>query len=398
VWNISYSPQGDHLVSCGEDTTVHLWDVESGTCLHNFTGHTGSVIDVTFSPQGDQIASSSVDNDVRLWNVNTSECQHVLSGHSNGAWVVIYSPQGNQVASADGGTVRLWDVQTGACEHILTGHSDRVQRIIYSAKGNQIASVCSDTTVRLWDVRTGVCSHIFIGHQRDVTRVEYSPRGDQVASASYNDKTVRLWDIESGECRHTLTGHKMEIYAIAYSPSGKHIASWSDTGEGKLWDVETGDCYWNLNHGGPTQSANNYLSHPFVWMSPDVDTFITGYGDGSLKAWKVTGEGDQHRVHMHWRSINGRLTVEDACVQDVQGLNDFNKRLLKQRGATGEPRLRLREASKKVMSMVSVVSKFRSSSSGMDASSPSSTSPGIAFTGHPEQQTEQATGAEAVEN
>jgi len=399
VNTISYSPQEDRFVSCDSDNTVRLWDIESGTCLHILTGHTTDVNDVVFSPQGDQIASASWDSTIRLWNVETGECQHIFIGHSNGVRFVIYSPQGNQVASASvDGTVKLWDVESGDCQHILTGHSDGIRRIAYSPNGNQIASGSEDKTVRLWDVRTGMCSHIFIGHQSEVTHVVYSPQGHQVASASYDDKTVRLWDLESGECRHTLVGHQQYIHAIAYSPRGNLIASWSDEGEGRLWDVVTGECLWSLKHDGSTPSGYDYTSHPFVWMSPDDDSFITGDGGGSVRRWDVMKEGDQHRVRMRWSSTNGQLTLESACVQEVQGLSDLNKRLLKQRGATGEPSVRLREASTKVMTMASVVSKLKSSSSNTGALNPSPISPGISFTNHSAQQTEQAVDAGTLEN
>jgi len=399
VYKISYSPKEDRLVSGSLDRTVRLWDVESGTCLHILTDHTQMVGDVTFSPQGDQVASASNDKTVRLWNVETGKCQHVLTGHSSSVWVATYSPQGNQVASSgQDGTVRLWNIETGACDHILTGHSDLVQAIQYSPNGNQIASACNDKTVRLWNVKSGVCIHTLIGHQGEATRVVYSPRGHQVASAGYNDKTVRLWDTESGEFHRTLTGHEHNLHAIAYSPRGDLIASWSDKGEARLWDAETGDCCWNLDHDGSTPSGGNFCAQPFVWVSPDVDSFTTGCGDGSVRGWKVAREGDQYRVHMRWRSTNGQLTVKDACVQDVQGLNDLNKRLLKQRGATGEPSFRLREASKNVMRMTSVVSKLKSSSSTTEALNLSATSPTISPMRHAEQQPPQAVDAETFEN
>jgi len=394
VIKTSYSPQEDRLVSSSEDRTVRLWDVESGACLHTLTGHTSYVVDVEFSPQGDQVASAGWDNTVRLWNVNTGECQHLLNERGEDAWVVSYSPQGNQVASAgDDGTVKMWDVETGACHYTLTGHSEPIQAIQYSPNGNQIASASNDKTVRIWDVKTGMCNHIFIGHQNQVTRVVYSPRGDQVASASLYDKTLRLWDTESGECHHTLVGHKEPVDSIAYSPRGNLIASWSDKGEAMLWDVETGECHWTLNHDGSTRSTDSLLSHPFVWMSPDVDSFIIGDGSGSVARWDVIQERDRYRVQMRWRSTNGQLTVKDACVQDVQGLSDFNKRLLKQRGATGEPTVRLREAGKNVMRMASVVSKLKSSISNTEAMDLSATSPAISSTKQSEQQTEQATDA-----
>jgi hypothetical protein len=86
---------------------------------------------------------------------------------------------------------------------------------------------------------------------------------------------------------------------------------------------------------------------------------------------------------------NGQLTLEGACVQDVQGLNNLDKRFLKQRGATGEPSVRLREASKKVMRMTSVVSKLKSSS-GTDALHLSPASTATSFMRHSGEPTEQA--------
>jgi WD40 repeat protein len=253
-------------------------------------------------------------------------------------------------------------VDTGACQHTLTGHSTSIDRIAYSPDGTQIVSVSYDKTVRLWDVKTGMCSNIFID-QEVVIRVAFSPRGNQVASSNYR-KTVRLWDTESGGCRHTLVGHEQHVFALAYSPRGNLLVSWSDYGEAMLWDVETGDCCWSIGYDMPNADyLNSMSSDKAFWIASDVDRFITGDIGGTVTMWEVLREGDQYRVRVPWESTLGRLAVEGACVQDVQGLSDFNRRLLKQRGAIGEPNLRLREASKKVMRMASVVSKLGLSSS-----------------------------------
>ena len=387
VYNIAYSPQEDQLVSCSDDETVRLWDAESGTCRHILTGHSGMVCTVAFSPNGSQVASADEES-VRLWSVETGDCQHILIGHI--ACFVTYSPQGNQIASSGlDSTVRLWDVATGDCQHTLTGHSDGIERIVYSPNGNQIASASQDKTIRLWDVKEGLCSHIFIGHRDNVMRVVYSPQGNQVASAS-DDNTVRLWDVESGECRHTLIGHK-QIGAIAYSTRGGLMASWSDYGEAILWDVETGDCRWTLDYDTVyTKWQYTFIRHSLVWMSSDVDSFITGCRGGSVRVWDVTREEDQCHVRMRWRSTNGQLTVEEACIQDVQGLSDLNKRLLTQRGAVGEPviRLGLRETSKKVIAMTSVVSKLKSPSNTTASNSLLPSAANVSRS-HPERQKEE---------
>jgi len=57
--------------------------------------------------------------------------------------------------------------------------------------------------------------------------------------------------------------------------------------------------------------------------------------------------------------------VTRASIQDVGGLSPSNKQLLKQRGIEGEPASLFREASKKLITMASVVSQLRQSEDGV---------------------------------
>ena len=57
------------ICSASFDSTVRLWDVERGTCLHKLTRHQEPVYSVAFSPDGKHIASGSFDKCVHIWNV-----------------------------------------------------------------------------------------------------------------------------------------------------------------------------------------------------------------------------------------------------------------------------------------------------------------------------------------
>jgi hypothetical protein len=46
---------------------------------------------------------------------------------------------------------------------------------------------------------------------------------------------------------------------------------------------------------------------------------------------------------MCWNAANGKFTVSGTSIQDVRGLTEFDKQLLKQRGAIGEPENLMRE-------------------------------------------------------
>ena len=55
--------------SASFDSTVRLWDMDRGVCIHTLTRHQEPVYSVAFSPDGKHLASGSFDKCVHIWNV-----------------------------------------------------------------------------------------------------------------------------------------------------------------------------------------------------------------------------------------------------------------------------------------------------------------------------------------
>jgi WD40 repeat protein len=84
VWGLDISPDGRYALSGSEDSTVILWDFETGELLRRFTGHTGWVPSVAFSPDGQTAFSVSDDGTLIQWQVADPPLEELIAwAHAN---------------------------------------------------------------------------------------------------------------------------------------------------------------------------------------------------------------------------------------------------------------------------------------------------------------------------
>ncbi len=297
VLSVAFSPDGKTLASGSFDSTVKLWDVQTGQQIRSLEGHTDIVPSVAFSPDGKTLASGScyrnkrpmikglecLEGEIKLWNIETGE--QVISMKGDHTWVteVAFSPDGKTLASRSfDKTIKLWNVETGQLLKSLEGHTDTVNSVAFSPDGKTLATGSSDKSVKLWNVETGQLLKSLEGHIDSVNSVAFSVDGKTLASGS-GDNTIKLWNVETGQLFKSLEGHNDSVNSVVFSPDGKTLAkgSWYQTT--KLWNVETGQLLKSLE--GETDSV---LSFAF---SPDGKTLASGSQNKTIKLWNAeTGQ------------------------------------------------------------------------------------------------------------
>jgi len=88
-------------------------------CLNTLPGHQRMpLLFMSFSPDGQILISGGLDNQVKWWNVQTGQGLRTQS-HNGWVWWVDCSPDGQAVASCSADqTIRLWDLYGKADQNI----------------------------------------------------------------------------------------------------------------------------------------------------------------------------------------------------------------------------------------------------------------------------------------
>lgn len=287
AWNVAFSPDSSLLATTGRDSTVRLWDVETGEASHVLRGHTSWVIGVAFSPDGRLLASGesgssaesrhTVHAKLRLWDVETGELLNTFEGHEAGIWSVLFNPDGDRVVTSSfDGTVRLWDVETGEILHTLSRHGV-VLYATFSPDGQLIVSGGSDRNIYVWNTETGELIDTLRGHRSTVGFLDFSPDGQILASAG-DDSTVRLWDMENRELITTLE-HDDWMNSAVFNPDGDLLATGGRERDVMIWDVESGDLLQEFS------GHRHYILR--MAFSPDGRLLASASWDSTIRVWHI---------------------------------------------------------------------------------------------------------------
>lgn len=296
VRRVVFSPDGKWLASAGdhfiktEANKITLWDALTGKELRTFDAHWSNVDCVAFSPDGLKLAScgrrpSPVPGEfsiwgpgeIRIWNLETEAPLVSLTDESHSATCVAFSPDGQLLASGhSSGEIALWYAESGKSFRKLLGHAADVTSISFHPSGLRLASSSSDGTIRIWDTYSAQTKCVLKEHRGTVSSVEFSPDGARLASGG-DDQTIRLWDALKGCLLSTLKGHGGRVTSVSFDPLGQRLAAADTNFTVKLWDVRSGSQARTLVEHQDAVSC--------VAFSPDGQQFASASRDRTIKLW-----------------------------------------------------------------------------------------------------------------
>ncbi|XP_034232427.1 F-box-like/WD repeat-containing protein TBL1XR1 [Thrips palmi] len=159
---IKWDPLGNLLASCSDDMTLKIWSMKQDTCVHDLQAHSKEIYTIKWSPTGPGtanpnmsliLASASFDSTVRLWDVERGHCIHTLTKHTEPVYSVAFSPDGKFLASGSfDKCVHIWSTQSGHLVHSYKG-TGGIFEVCWNSRGDKVGASASDGSVFVLDLR-----------------------------------------------------------------------------------------------------------------------------------------------------------------------------------------------------------------------------------------------------
>ena len=277
VTDLAFARQGDVIATGHRDGNVRIWGARTGVQLGLFRAHDDWVASVTFSPDGQDVLTAGADDRVRVFQTESGQERLELEPGVNRLYPckALFSPVGSTIAWGSSGTLRVADLESGATLLQLDIEEHSLTSIAFSPDGARLASADGYENVHLWSASTG--AEIVPRPEVHGTHVVFSPNGRYLAVWGGADPEASLWDVLEQRIARKLSTPDGRVRAAVFSPSGDVLAIACPAGHVHLLAVENGKLLETLE-------TERREIEALAW-APAGDTLAAGLRDGSLILW-----------------------------------------------------------------------------------------------------------------
>lgn len=138
----------NQVYSGSMESTIRIWDLVSGECVHVLTDHTSLVSLLGLSHS--YLVSAAADSTIRVWDPSGGKLLHTLVGHIG--TIPCFQHDEFKILGGSNGGITIWDIRDGTkIQDLLTG-VDRVWQVVFDGRWCIAASSRHNSTfLDVWD-------------------------------------------------------------------------------------------------------------------------------------------------------------------------------------------------------------------------------------------------------
>lgn len=287
VHALTFTPDGQSLVSAGKDETIRVWDVVARRERTQLLGHIGDVYSLAVHGDGRALASGGRDCSFRIWDLQSGKLHEEFPKQMASVTGLAWLPQqstlamtcGERFLSDRGGELRLWHFKppmTQVDNVHVTGHGFWS---LAAAAGPTITYSDGARNVSIWRM-TGQQPHSFRQTHASL-RVALTQDGRRAAASV--ERTVRIFDCTRNREHATLEGHKGMVTSLAFSPDGRILATGARDGIVRFWSLAGSEPAALQSFTWPTAAVSALA------FSPDGLLAAAAGESGAIVVWDVDG-------------------------------------------------------------------------------------------------------------
>ncbi|KAF8533140.1 hypothetical protein BDD12DRAFT_866837 [Trichophaea hybrida] len=162
IYSLGIGGDGGILASGGPEGVVRVWDPRSGKPITKFVGHTDNVRSILVNEHGSMVLTASSDTTIKLWSLTAGRCMHTLSMHNDSVWSLHSSDPGLEIfhSSDRSGLLAKTDlrnvaeVENGICVAVCQERGG-INKVVGAC--NYIWTATSSSNINRWlDVDTNL--------------------------------------------------------------------------------------------------------------------------------------------------------------------------------------------------------------------------------------------------
>lgn len=258
---LEFSPDvKSHTVfAAGSENIIHAWNYESREIAFKLAGHLTKVTSLTFTTDGQFLVSSGRDKVLILWDLakqqqirvvptyETIECAVILAHDLKLPNNIRLNEDYIYAASAgEHGCIKIWEMNTARLiyeqQNSLVSKASETEglaitQMMHNKKNSQLAIVSADHNIMIYNCSTFHCSKQFIGFSAEILDVAFLGKKDRYLAVATNSADIKVYDMADMNCK-IVKGHTDIVLSLASFKNFLLSAGKDNTI--RLWQLDPG--------------------------------------------------------------------------------------------------------------------------------------------------------------